>query len=198
MRFQSSQVIDFPVQRVFELLRDNLQGLVPFMPNVQKIEVESRGQTEGGQIRIVNRWVGKAEIPKITTAFIKPEMIGWVDTAVWDEMDMTCRWQIEPGFFRNHVVCRGVNCYRSEADGKKTRLEITGDLSVQSKGLPGVPRLLERKVAEQIEKFVVRLLTPNLDQLARGVSQYLKRGISSQQSVFRPNRPDPKAESLGK
>jgi len=42
MQFQSSQVIDFPIERVFFLVRDCLAELVPFLPNVKKIEVDSR------------------------------------------------------------------------------------------------------------------------------------------------------------
>ncbi|MEW6439798.1 MAG: DUF2505 family protein [bacterium] len=175
MKFESSQVIDFPVERVFTVVRDHLAELVPFMPNVDKIEIRSREPIDGGRIRIVNRWYGRAEVPAIAARFIPPEMVGWVDTAVWDESRYSCQWQIEPLFMRESVSCTGVNDYRREEAGRKTRLQITGDLSVRSKGLPGVPRLLERKVAEQIEKFVVRLLAPNLDRLARGVNDYLTK-----------------------
>ena len=76
-------------------------------------------------------------------------------------------------FFKDNVSCKGVNYYRSEGKDK-TKLEITGDLTVQTKGIPGIPRLLEKKAAGQIEKFIVKLLSPNMQSLGQGVSQYLK------------------------
>lgn len=173
MKFQSSQVIPFPVDQVFTLVRDRLTELVPYMPNVERIQAESREDLGGGRVRIVNTWYGKAEIPAVVKKIIKPEMIAWLDTAVWDEQEKTCQWQIEPKFFQENIQCGGVNHYRADG-GDRVTLEITGDLSVRTKGIAGVPRLLEKKVSGQVEKFVVKLLTPNLDRLAEGVTQYFR------------------------
>jgi len=172
MKFQSSQEIPFPVEEVFVLVRDRLQDLVPHMPNVKKIVTESRDEADGQTVRLVNRWFGKAEIPKAVEKMIDPEKIAWLDTATWDTGQKSCTWEIKPMFFQENVTCRGVNYYR-EAGSGRTVLEINGELSVQTKGMPGVPRILAGKLSEQVEKFIVKLLTPNLDNLARGVTQYL-------------------------
>jgi len=172
MKFQSSQVIPFDVDRVFCVVRDDLQNLVPFMPNVKKIEVESVDNPGEGRIKLVNRWYGKGEIPKMIQKIIQPEMLTWLDTAVWDEMEKTCQWEIKTMFFQDHVSCQGINTYKPEGKDK-TRLDINGDLTVQTKGFPGIPKLLEKKASGQIEKFIVKLLSPNFASLATGVTQYL-------------------------
>ena len=56
MKFQSSQVIPFAVEDVFVLVRDRLQDLVPYMPNVKKIVTESREETGEQKIHLLNRW----------------------------------------------------------------------------------------------------------------------------------------------
>ena len=173
MKFESSQVIPFPLEDVNRLVRDNLQELVPYLPNVRRIDAESREEVGKGQIRFVNRWHGKGEVPKVAQKLVQPDKLAWLDTATWDENEKTCRWEITPMFFRENVACRGVNFYRAEGPGK-TRMEITGDLTIQSKGIPGIPRLLEKKIAEQIEKFIVKLLTPNIGSLAEGATRYLQ------------------------
>jgi hypothetical protein len=173
MKFQSSQVIPFAVDEVFVLVRDRLQDLVPYMPNVVKIVTESREEAQQGQVvHVLNRWYGKAEIPKAVAKLIDPEKIAWLDTATWDSGPKSCRWEIKPMFFQDSVRCSGINFYRPEGNGG-TRLEITGDLTVQTKGIPGVPRVLAGKISEQVEKFIVKLLTPNLDNLAKGVTLFL-------------------------
>lgn len=173
MKFQSSQAIPFPVDTVFRLVRDRLQELVPFLPNVKTIETESREELENGRILLVNRWYGKGEIPVIVQKLVKPEALTWLDTATWDEEARTCSWNIKTMFLQDNINCAGVNYYRQEGRGK-TRMEITGDLTISTKGVPGVPRLLEKKVSGQVEKVVVSLLTPNLESLAQGVIGYLR------------------------
>ncbi len=172
MKFESSQIIHFPIDEVYSLVRDGLLELVPFLPNVNKIEIESKEELGGGKVRVVNRWFGKGDIPKVAQKLVQPDKIAWLDTAIWDDEQKTCRWEISPMFFQENVSCKGVNFYKEEGEGK-TRLEITGELTVQSKGIPGVPRLLAKKVSDQVEKFIVKLLTPNLANLAQGVTQYL-------------------------
>lgn len=179
VRFESYQEIPFPVEQVFELVRDRLSGLVPFLPNIEKIEPVFREESGPGRVKIVNRWHGKAEIPSVLARFLPAGVLGWTDTAMWDEGERSCRWRIEPAFLGGQVRCEGINLYRSGPGGVETRLEIRGDLTVAPDGLPGVPRLLQRKAAEQIEKFVTKLLTPNLDSLARGVTRFLEKGGKS-------------------
>jgi hypothetical protein len=173
MKFETNQVIPFPLDQVFRLVRDNLPALLPYLPNVRKIETESREEVGPGAVRLVNRWQGKGDIPKVAQKLVQPDKIAWLDTAVWNEAEKTCRWEIRPMFFKDNVACKGVNYYRAEGE-RQTRLQITGDLAIQTKGIPGVPRLLEKKVAEQIEKFIVKLLTPNMSSLAQGVTRYLQ------------------------
>jgi len=172
MQFTSSQVIPFPVDEVFVLVRDRLQDLVPYLPNVVKIVLESRQESDGRVVSVRNRWYGKADIPRAVGKLVDPEKIAWVDIATWDSEEKSCRWEIQPMFFRDHVTCSGVNRYLPQ--GNSTRLEITGDLTVQTRGVPGVPRVLAGKISGQVEKFIVKLLTPNLDSLAQGVTRFLE------------------------
>jgi len=177
MEIHSAEIIDFAIDVVFPLVRDNLNELIPYMQNVKRIETESREAAGEGRIRLVNRWHAKGEVPKVVQTIVKPEMLTWLDTAIWDDGQKTCQWEITPMFFKGNVSCSGTNYYKPQGKDR-TKLEITGDLTIQVKGIPGVPRLLEKKIASQIEKFIVKLLTPNLTSLARGISQYLteKRG----------------------
>jgi hypothetical protein len=174
MEVYSAQIIDFPVDVVYPLVRDNLKELVPYMQNVKRIETESHEALGEGRIRLVNRWYAVGEIPKVVQVMIKPEMLTWLDTALWNDAEKTCQWEISTMFFRENVRCSGINYYTPQGKDK-TKLEITGDLTIQVKGIPGVPRLLEKKIGSQVEKFIVKLLTPNMSSLAQGISQYLSK-----------------------
>ncbi len=172
MEIKSNDVVEFPIDLVFTTLRDNLPEFASTIPNVKKVEVNSRDEVDDHTVRLVSRWYGKGEIPKVVRSVVKPEMISWLDTAVWDEKEHTCRWELETYFFKENVKCAGVNYYRAKGKGK-TEIEITGNLEVTVRGIRGVPRLLERKIQPQIEKFIVKLVTPNLKKINEGLRIYL-------------------------
>ncbi len=52
------------------------------------------------------------------------------------------------------------------------RIHIEGRLAIHPERVPGVPRLLASAVRGKIETFIVSMIVPNLQTLARGVQGY--------------------------
>jgi len=171
MKVEADTFIDFPRELVFRTYRDRLPELVPHLPNVKEIRVESRSD-EGPISQLVNRWEANADVPKMARSVVKPEMMVWLDHARWDEAAWTCDWRIEHATFREQVHCQGRNHY--VADGDRTRLEIRGEISVDATRIPGVPRMLAGTLAPVIERFIVQTIRPNLVSTADGVQAFLK------------------------
>jgi hypothetical protein len=175
MKIEADARIAFPRDVAFRAYRDELPALVPHLPNVSAIEVKETENAPGGvasRTRKLNLWRAKADIPTVAQAIIKPEMLAWDDKALWDEAEWTCDWQTVPHFFTDRIKCGGKN--RFVVDGNNCILQIRGDLEVDVKGLPGVPKLLAGTVGAGIEKFVVALLTPNLTSVSKGLEAYLR------------------------
>lgn len=175
MKLEADARIAFPQETVYLAYRDRLPDLVPYLPDIRTIVVEAREEGVGGdpaRVDLVNVWSAKADIPKVLQAIVKPEALAWVDRAKWNQAAWTCEWTIEPRVFTSNVRCSGATTYRSEGD--HTILEIRGDLGVDPKGIPGVPRLLAGTVAPAVEKFVVNLIKPNLLSVAQGVERFLQ------------------------
>jgi hypothetical protein len=175
MKIEADARISFPRDVAFRAYRDELPLLTPHLPNVSVIEVKETETAPGGmatKTRKLNVWRAKADIPSVAQAIVKPEMLAWDDKALWDESDWTCEWQTVPHFFTDRIKCSGKN--RFVVDGDQCVLQIRGDLEVDVKGLPGVPRLLAGTVGAAIEKFVVALLTPNLTSVSKGLEAYLR------------------------
>ena len=176
MELKADAQIPFPRALVYETYRDRLPELVPYLPDIASIEVESReDQVDGqpGKSRLVNRWRAKGDdVPKVAQAVIKPEMLAWLDHAVWNAEAWSCDWRIETQMFTDNVRCHGHNVYE-EREGITT-LRIRGELDVSLSGVPGVPKFLASRVAPHVEKYIVRLLTPNLLAVASGLEKFLK------------------------
>jgi hypothetical protein len=175
VKIEADATLSFPRALVFTTYRDKLPELVPHLPNVRSIEVLEREEAPGGAagvIRLLNLWKAKADIPKVAQGVIKPEMLEWRDFARWDENAWTCEWRVETAMMTESVRCGGKNRFIDL--GETTRLEIRGDLDVDLKTVPGVPKFLAGTIAPVVEKFIVALLTPNLVNVSKGVEAFLK------------------------
>jgi len=173
MEIKADSRIPFPRQVVFESYRDELPLLVPYLPNITSIVVLKREEEAPGVTRLLNLWKAKGDVPKVAQAVIKPEMLEWNDHAKWDQNEWTCEWRVELKLFTDAVKCGGKN--RFVVDGENTKLEIRGNLEVDLKKIPGVPKFLAGTIAPVVEKFIVTLLTPNLTSVSDGLEKYLRQ-----------------------
>ncbi|MEK7692248.1 MAG: hypothetical protein AAB425_14625 [Bdellovibrionota bacterium] len=174
MRLENSDTVEADAQTVYKIIRDQLTGLVPFLPNVGKIEVLSRKDLGGGRTEIVNLWHAKAEIPSVAKKFISPDILSWKDYAVWNDEEMAVEYRLEPAFGGSLFEVKGRN-FLKVRDAKSSQLHLTCDVAIYPEKLPGVPRLLAGVVKPAVEELIKKILTPNLTSLASGVNGKLKQ-----------------------
>ncbi|MEN9787800.1 MAG: hypothetical protein RLZZ299_3064 [Pseudomonadota bacterium] len=171
MQIHASSVLQHPRARVFQAFRDEMPNVAAFMPNVKEIVVRSRTE-EGAVTRIHNEWVGKGEIPKAAQGIVKPEMLRWDDHAEWNSQTFACAWTLKLRVFTDNVKCFGRTVLAEEGPSA-TRVTLTGELELDMRDIPGVPRFLAGTLAPQVEKFVVALVRPNLEQMNVSLGRYL-------------------------
>jgi hypothetical protein len=164
--------IPFPRPVVFAAYRDELDKLTDYLPNVRRIEFRSRTE-HPPVVELVNIWHGGGEIPPAARAFLSEQMLSWTDYARWDEAAWTCAWRIETHAFSEAVRCQGKNTFVEE--GGKTRLEIRGNLTIDSSRARGVPRLLVSTVNRTVEELLGSRIRPNLLDVSAGLTKYLER-----------------------
>src|SRR4051794_27059766 len=106
MLLRSDSTLPFARGLVFETCRDKLVELVPYLPDVRRIQIESRVE-DADCISYVNVWLGGGEIPKVARAFLSEETLSWTDRARWHKRDFVCEWRIETHAFTEALSCRG-------------------------------------------------------------------------------------------
>jgi hypothetical protein len=171
MQINASSVIHHPRARVYKAYRDELPQIAPYMPNIKEIVVKARDERPNG-VKLHNVWVGKGEIPRVAQGIIKPEMVAWDDFADWDDVAWACAWQIKTRVFTEKVKCGGTNRFTEEGPNA-TRVHLQGNLDLDLRDIPGVPRVLAGTITPQIEKFIVALIRPNLEQVNQSLERYL-------------------------
>jgi hypothetical protein len=160
--------LPFPRPAVFAAYRDEIVSVLPYLPNVRRIEIVSK-TTEGDVTKFVNEWHGGGEIPAAARAFVSESMLSWTDRATWDARAFTCTWTIETHAFTEAIECRGTNTFFEDGDG--TRIEMRGDITIDPKKLRGVPGLLSGKIAKTAEELLVGRIAPNFVETSRGLSK---------------------------
>ena len=173
MNFEFEERVSYPLDRVFEALRDRLAELPPFLPEVDSIELRERTEGEDGSISVLNIWQGsQRNAPLAVRRFISKEMLAWRDVGVWREDPRRVEWRFETMHFESLYECEGVN-YFEAIDEENTRIRMTGTLSIYPEKVPGVPRRLARRLAPTIEKWLMNMVTPNLARLPHAIQALL-------------------------
>ncbi len=177
MRFEEADRITHPASVVLETMIERMEAIVPFLPAVEAITTREREDRDDGTHRIVRHWQGTPDsAPPAVRPFLTRETLGWIDTAVWTPSAWSVAWSHSAtASTANLYDCSGINYFEPDpADPEgATRVRITGDLVVYPERLPGVPGFLAKRIAPQVERFVVNMITPNLKDLARGLQGFL-------------------------
>lgn len=181
MKFKETGKVLHPAPTVLGILIDSMEEIAPFLPNVASIETRSRSELDDGRIRIVRRWQGRSDsAPGPLRPFLSDDLMAWIDTAIWSPGEYRVEWSQTTCAKGVDALyeCSGVNWFEPHPKDpeRATRVRITGDLHVHPERLPGIPRFLGERMAPQIEKFVIDLITPNLTDLAKGLQGCLDAG----------------------
>ncbi len=175
MEFDSETLVSHPAQAVLETMIDRMHDIVPFLDTVEAIEELSREDLGDGRLKIVRRWQGsESSAPPALAAFVTPEMLAWTDTAIWVPDEFYVDWSIATSM-SDLYECGGRNSFGPAPSDPEssTLMRVQGTLTVYPDKVPGVPGFLARRLAPQVEKFVVNLLKPNLTDVANGLQGYL-------------------------
>ncbi|MDC0254295.1 SRPBCC family protein [Bacteriovoracales bacterium] len=171
MKLVSKDIIPRSREEVYNVLKNDLEKLVPYMPNVSKIEMVDRKEKGGGLTAITNHWYANAEIPTIAKKFIKEELMSWKDKALWHDSEFYVEYELE-SFWGNDIYDATGKNVMKELGPDKTELTLTCDLVIHPSKVPGIPKFLVKKVLPAIEGLIEKILQPNLTSLGKGLISY--------------------------
>lgn len=172
MRIQSESIIRHPQPKVYEAYRDRLPEIAEYIPDVKEIRVVKSARPREGVLELHNVWVASREVPVYARAFLKPEMLQWDDFAEWRDEESRVYWKLKTRVFTDSVSCSGTNTF-SRIDDNTTRVSLAGDLQIDLKSIPGVPKMFAGGLKPKVESFIVSLITPNLERVNESLQRFL-------------------------
>lgn len=171
MKIHSESRIHHPLDLVYRCYRDNLSDVAPYTPDIKEIVVHSREELAQGP-KIHNEWIAQRELPRMVQGLVTSDMMRWNDFAQWDDTQHHVDWELQIPAFPNQVKCYGRNAFF--ADGPDaTIVRLSGELEINLKNVPGVPRILAGRLTPKVETFIVRLVTPNLEKVNHSLERFL-------------------------
>ncbi len=174
MLFDYSLQTKLPINLVYQTLRDNLYRLAPYLPDVKKITLLDRKETNN-DIVTVNKWEANNILPASLSEFIKLDNIAWTDRGSWSKSRYVCTWSYEPFIFQEHINARGQDIYTT--DGTNTTIRLTGEMFMNFDLYPFVivvPSIMREKIVNQFMKLTLSLLQSNFTALIKGLEQYVR------------------------
>jgi hypothetical protein len=171
MDFKIAEVVHHPLERVYRTNRDHLADLVPYMPNVDSIEVLEQHETQGG-IRHVYRWKVSGAVPRTVRPFFSDKAMTYLDRNEWFDAATRVDWRFEIGVFPEAVSCHGSNYFTPGNAPGTTEIALTGHLGIDLAKVRGVPRFLHG-LASSVESFVLGQVRPNLVAVAVALGKFL-------------------------
>lgn len=171
MIISTQAYLPFPRSLVFGTYRDRLAELVPYMPNIRQVVIQSR-QEQGDRIEQVNIWHGGGDIPAAARTILNESMLSWTEYGTWNEADFTNAWKIRTHAYTDAVLCSGLNRFLERGVG--TVVESHGELRIDSSQIREVPSFVAGMVGGVVEDFLGKKIGPNLQQMGEGVTRYLE------------------------
>jgi hypothetical protein len=173
MQLQHTDVIDAPLEQVYAIVKDKLPEVVPFLPNIKQIKVLEYKKKDDGKTYVTNQWYAEASVPALVQKFLSEDLFSWKDIAVWDDSKYEVEYSLESLVGKDIYTATGRNVFKACGEGK-TELTLTCQIEIYPERIPGVPKLIARKVQPVVEQLIEKMLGPNLTSLGDGIRSYLK------------------------
>lgn len=174
MYLETRDTIDRPLDEVYQLVRDDLPKIVPYLQNIKKIDVVHFAHKGPHLTETINHWYANIDIPSVAQKFIKEELFSWKDTAFWHNDQYFVEYQLESFWANDLYKAQGKNTFTALSP-QKTELKITCEVTIFADKVPGVPKFLVKKVLPSVEELIRKILQPNLSGLGQGLAQYFSQ-----------------------
>jgi hypothetical protein len=172
MQLEVEHIIEQPASIVYPLVRDEMQKIIPYMPDIENIKTLQSEAREDGRLEVVNHWFSKpANVPGPLKKVAKPELFSWKDFALWNDDKYCVDYRLESMIANDLFTASGTNYFEPHGDNQ-TRVLITCSLEVYPEKMPGVPRFLAKSLRPMIESTIRKVIEPNLSSLAQGLTAY--------------------------
>ncbi|MDB9786926.1 hypothetical protein OAB57_02370, partial [Bacteriovoracaceae bacterium] len=134
-------------------------------------EEMSRKETTAGEWEVINKWYANVEIPSLLSKLLNENLCSWQDNAYWNDNKNMVNFELESFLANDLFDAKGSNCFSAHSE-TQTLLKISCDITIYPEKLPGVPRIIAKRVRPLVETLIEKMIGPNLTSLGKGLNDY--------------------------
>ena len=172
MRIEYTDVIQSDSEKVYQLVRDDLSKLADYLPHIKKIDQEYQKKIRPNTYNIVNRWYANIELPYLLRKFVSEDLFSWKDTAIWCDKKKCVQYELESFYANNLFSAQGSN-YFLPFNESQTQLKVECEFQIYPEKVPGVPKIMSKKIVPMIDQLVEKAFAPNMKSLGFAIKKYL-------------------------
>lgn len=173
MDFTTVSILKIPIEQVWDAMLNHLPEIAEGVPELKSISVIDRIQLPNKYNTVISTWTASPQLPSVVIKFIKPDMLVWTDTAVWNTTDKIINWKIKSHYFDQAMQCEGKTEFISALGGNGCRLTFSGTLHIDATHiLPGIG-MLDKTISKTIEGVLAQLIPSNFRKLSASIEKFL-------------------------
>lgn len=160
MRIEREEYVMHSADKVFPLMRDRLQELLPHLPNIESIEVLSRKAEAAGKTRVKSRW--KVRAPALLGRVLPAAALVWEEDALWIDK----KYCVESRISGRGYGSRGKTFFEPASD--YTRVRIEAEVTFRPEALE-LPKETVEKILAGAEEALRDAVDSNMAALVEAI-----------------------------
>ena len=171
--FSSFAMVRHSVDTVWGTMRDRLPEIGRRIDDLRSIDELERANLTDRNLRIVNRWVAKQDLPLVLQIALATDSISWIDRAVWDESARVCTWTLEPSMRVRFLECAGTTRYAPAMAGRGTRVSFEGQFELNTRLLGNLPGGFEQTLSRFAESVIATVIPRSLSRAVTAAGELI-------------------------
>jgi len=173
MEFKNINVLKFEPGLLWDAMLNHLPEIGAKIDDLESIVEKERKVIDAYTIRVVNVWRAKPNLPAVVAKHIKPEMLAWTDTGVWNEKKKIVQWEIDSHYFGKQMDCAGTTLFEPAMGGKGTRIIFSGNLQWKGDKISLGLGIFDSTILKVAESVMVQVIPANFRKITALLGDYI-------------------------
>lgn len=171
VRIDFTEPFPCSAQKAFDAAITDFPDIANYVPNLQSLVTLERAPLGDGRERGLYEFRARSPLPPIVSAIIRPEMLSWKQTLIYDPALLRIDWVAYPFFFPDHIHCHGVTEFH-DTGINTSRVRVTGEFRIDTLPIPAFPNAFLARASALLESVAGKLIEPNLRQFYRAIKKF--------------------------
>jgi hypothetical protein len=174
MEFKTIAMLKFEHSLLWNAMLNHMPEIGAGIDDLESIIEKERLAIDHNTLKVVNEWRAKPNLPAIVTKHIKPEMLSWTDTGMWDEKKKVVQWQISSHHFGKQMECEGSTLFEPAMGGKGTRISFSGNLQWKTDKISFGLGVLDSTVLKVADSVLGQLIPANFRKITAVLGNFVR------------------------